>query len=345
MEDQWRPAVAQLHQLSKSADPAHRRAFAADESSVKARGLCITDFPPAPQKRGVGPGFFFAEELYRLTGIPQGVLPCAVGGAPIEMWLPVEEGDNYYTAAYRRIIACGQRIRGIFWYQGEGFGGPKEDYQEKFERMRQGFSALCGTADLPAVMVQTFRCTIPGVLHSSDAAYVWSRYRNYLLDICREGKNLAVVASNDLDLDDLIHLSTDAQEKLGKRAADAMLYLTDGVGCGEPEIESITVQPHACVTLWSELRIRYRNLRGNLISVGFPSGFMLSEGEEMPSVGSIQHTSLVGDEVRIRIELTPEQLRKKDLWYGFGHHFHCSITDEGDHPIPSQGPIHLWEHI
>jgi len=345
MDDQWRPALPQLHQLWKSADPAHCSAFAADETGKKSRGLHIVDFPPAPQKRGVGPGFFFAEELYRLTSVPQGVLPCAVGGAPIEMWIPIEEGDNYYTAAYRRIIACGQRIRGIFWYQGEGFGGPKEEYQEKFEKMRQGFSALCDTADLPSVMVQTFRCTIPGVLHSDPAAYVWSRYRNYLLDICRECKNLSVVASNDLDLDDCIHLSADAQDKLGKRAADAMLYLTEDAGCGEPEIESITIHPHACVTDWSELRIRYRNLRGQLISVGFPSGFMISEGEEIPSVGSIQHTSLAVDEVRIRFELTPEQLRKKDLWYGFGHHFHCTITDEGGHPIPSQGPIPLREYI
>lgn len=341
LNDTWRPATVQLHQLWESSDPAHRRAFAADKAGKEARNLHITDFPPAPQRRGVGPGFFFAEELYRQTGIPQGVIPCAVGGAPIEMWIPTETDDNYYTAAYRRIIACGQRIRGIFWYQGEGFGGDKDAYKAMFESMRKGFSALCGTADLPAIMVQTFRSTIPGILNSDSAEHIWSTYRNYLRDICRECRNMAVVATNDLDLDDCIHLSSDAQEKLGKRAADAMRYLTEGVGCAEPEIESITMHPHACITEWSELRIRYRNLRGHLTSIGFPSGFMISEGDEMPSVGFIQHISLVDDEVHIRFELTHDELRRKDLWYGFGHHFHCTILDEGGHPLLSQGPISL----
>ncbi len=341
MEDEWRPALPQLHQLWKSADPAHRRAYTAAEAGKKDKGLHIVDAPPSPQKRGVGPGFFFAETLYRLTGIPQGVIPCAVGGAPVDMWIPPEEGDNYYTAACRRIIACGQRIRGIFWYQGEGYGGTEDEYRNQFEKMRDGFSALCGTAHLPTVMVQTFRSTIPDILHSDSAAYIWSRYRNYLLDICRKGRNLSVVATNDLDLDDRLHLSADAQEMLGKRAADAMLYLTEGIGCGEPEIEEITVQPHPYITDWTELRIRYRNLRGQLTSVGFPSGYMISEGDRIPSIESFQHISLVGNEVRIRFQLTPEELRRKDLWYGFGHHFHCTIIDEGGHPIPSQGPISL----
>ncbi len=343
MDDTWRPAVPQLHQLWESKDPAHRRAFSADEAGIKSRGLHVADFPPAPQKRGVGPGFFFAEELYRQTGIPQGVIPCAVGGAPIEMWIPKQEEDNYYSAAYRRIIACGQRIRGIFWYQGEGFHGTKEAYKEMFEAMRQGFSRLCEKSDLPAIMVQTFRSTIPGILNSAPASYIWSRFREYLRDFSHECKNVAVVATNDLELDDCIHLSADAQEKLGKRAADAMLYLADNIGCPEPEIESMTIYPHACVTDWSELRIRYCNLRGNLTAIGFASGFMISEGDELPSEGAIQHISLIGNEVHIRFELTPHELRKKILWYGFGHSFHCSIIDEGGHPLLSQGPIPLLD--
>ena len=345
MEDEWRSALPQLHQLWKSADPAHKRAFSADAAGIQDRGLHVVDFPPAPQKRGVGPGFFFARELFQKTGIPQGVIPCAVGGAPIEMWVPIEQGDNYYTAAYRRIIACGQRIRGIFWYQGEGYDGEKETYREMFEKMRQGFSVLCGTTDLPAVMAQTFRCTIPSVLHSEIAERLWSRYRNYLLEICREGKNLSVVATNDLELVDCIHLSATAQETLGRRAADAMLYLTTTIGCGEPEIESIAVYPHPYVAEWSELRIVYRNLRGALTSAGFPRGFMISEEDRIPSEESIQHIFLSGNTVRIFFELTPEQLRKKNLWYGFGHHFHCTITDEGGHAIPSEGPIILKKWI
>jgi len=345
MNDEWRPATATLHQLWESDDPAYRRTFAENIARIEERGLPSADYLQTLKRRRVGPGFFFAKELYRQTGVPQGVIPCAVGGAPIEMWIPTADGDNYYTAAYRRLIACGQRIRGIFWYQGEGFGGAKDVYKSMFESMRQGFSELCGTADLPTVMAQPFRCTIPGVVNSDAAERIWSRYRNYLRDICREGKNLSVVATNDLELDDCIHLSADAQEKLGGRAADAMRYLTDGAGCPEPEIETITVHPHPMIPEWVEMHITYRNLRGKLTSIGFPDGFMLSEGDEIPSVASIQHIALAGNEVRIRIELTPDALRQRQLWYGFGHHFHCTIIDEGGHPLLSQGPIPLSEFI
>ena len=154
-----------------------------------------------------------------------------------------------------------------------------------------------------------------------------------------------MVATNDLELVDCIHLSATAQETLGRRAADAMLYLTTTIGCGEPEIESIAVYPHPYVAEWSELRIVYRNLRGALTSAGFPRGFMISEEDRIPSEESIQHIFLSGNTVRIFFELTPEQLRKKNLWYGFGHHFHCTITDEGGHAIPSEGPIILKKWI
>lgn len=338
MEYAWREALPLLHQLWKSPDPAHQKAFREHKADVSARGLHVADFPPAPQKRGVGPGFFFARQMYRLTGVPQGVIPAAVGGAPIDLWQPTETGDNYCTAAVNRVKACGSRICGIFWYQGEG-ESRTEDYTRLFENMRQGFSSLCGTKSLPAVMVQPFRCTIPDALNSPASERTWSRYRAHLIRMTKELSSLSVVATNDLQLDDCIHLSSDAQELLGKRAADAMLCLTEGTGCGEPEIESMEIVPHACVTEWSELVIRYQNLRGNLVSTGFPSGFMISEGDEIPSEGFMQHISLLGNEVRIRFELTREQLLRKDLWYGFGHRFHCSIADEGGHAPLSFGPL------
>jgi len=341
MDDTWKPARPMLHQLWLSSDPAHRKTFEADAADVKSRGLHITDFPPLPQRRGVGPGCFFARTLYEKTGIPQGVIPCAVGGAPIHMWIPIEEGDNFYTAAARRLRDCGSRIRGIFWYQGEGYSASLDDYTVMFESMRQGFSAICQTRDLPAVVVQTFRCTIPSILHSDEAQYSWSRFRSHLLDMAHTLSNLAAVATNDLELDDCIHLSAAAQEKLGTRAADTMLWLTQNKGCAEPEIDTMEIRSHECVTEWSELRIRYRNLRGKLIAAGFPGGFMISQETALPSDGSIQHISLVENEVRIRFELTPDELRKRELWYGFGHHFHCTITDEGGHALPSVGPIPL----
>lgn len=343
MDDHWSYARPQLHQLWLSKDPAHVHIHSVNMAGRAASPVRVKDDPPAPQLRGVGPGFYFAKAMYEKTGIPQGVIPCAVGGAPIGMWTPPEDGtDNYYTAALRRIRLCGQNIRGLFWYQGEGYGGDIADYSHRFSAMRSGFAACCGKEILPAVQVQTFRCFLPGYRNS---AMVWSRFRQFQLEMAAALPSLITLASNDLDLDDLIHLSADAQEILGKRAADAMLYLTEGIGCGEPEIESVTAEEDICVDAWTLLQIRYRNVRGCLHSAGFASGFTLSDGEEPPSREYIQNISVQENEVLIRCELNREQLRRKALWYGYGHDFHCNIADSAGHAIPAFGPLSLADHI
>lgn len=343
MDNRWDYAEPRLHQLWLSKDPAHVQTCLVNQQNQASSPNQVLEDPAKNQIRGVGPGFFFAKALYEKTGAPQGVIPCAVGGAPITMWTPPTDGtENYYTAALRRLTLCGKNIRGIFWYQGEGYGGDLADYCQRFSAMRDGFAACCNKALLPTVQVQIFRCYLPGY-RSSEAIY--SRFRQFQWDMAHTQPALVTVASNDLDLDDLIHLSADAQEKLGCRAADAMLHLTANIGCSEPEIASITAEEDICVADWTLLHIRYRNLRGDLHSVGFASGFTLSEGDALPSKEGIQHIHVQGNEVQIRCEFSIEQLRQKNLWYGFGHDFYCNISDASNHAIPALGPIPLGEHI
>lgn len=343
MDDHWAYARPQLHQLWLSRDPAHVQTHTVNMAGRAASGVRVLDDPPAVSLRGVGPGFYFARTLYEITGIPQGVIPCAVGGAPIAMWTPpADETENYYTAALRRIVLCGRNIRGLFWYQGEGYSGDLADYSRRFTAMRDGFASCCSKTVLPAVQVQTFRCFLPGY-RKTEA--VWSRFRAFQREMSTFLPSLITLASNDLDLDDLIHLSADAQEKLGKRAADAMLYLLEGRGCGEPDIESVTAEEDVCVAGWTLLCIRYRNIRGSLQAAGVPDGFTLSEGENPPSRESIQNIRVRENTVCIRCELSREQLRRKALWYGFGHDFHCNITDSADHAIPAMGPVSLADYI
>ena len=55
----------------------------------------------------------------------------------------------------------------------------------------------------------------------------------------------------------------------------------------------------------------------------------------------MQNTSICGDTVILRIEMTREELEKQCLWYAFGHTFYCNITDEAGHALPALGPIPL----
>lgn len=346
MRDQWDAANPQLHQLWDSPDSAHKTTFERERAHRQTSPIIVADFPPAEQVRGVGPGYFFAKTMYEKTGVPQGVIPCAVGGAPIEMWTPPANGeDNYFTAAYRRIIDCGSRIRGMFWYQGESYGGDLEDYDARFEAMRGAFASLCEMDVLPGVLVQTFKCTLRYALTSEENGRIWSRFRAHQWDMAKKLPMLATVASNDLQLDDCIHLSAASHEILGARAAGAMLSVLAGGDGDQPQIADICIVPDVCVTSWMQVHIRYRNIHGKLISAGFPSGFSLGEAGEFPSASQMQHISLCGDTVVIRMEMNEEIIAQQSLWYAFGHTFYCNITDEAGYALPALGPIPLAPYM
>lgn len=345
MNDLWDSARPQLHQLWLSQDRAHQEAYQRDVDSLKSRKLTVFDKYPWPQRRGVGPGLYFAQEMYRLTGgIPQGVIPCAVGGAPIGMWLPPEEGtDNYFSAAVRRLSLSGGNIRGIFWSQGEG-NSNWQAYPEQIRELRDAICKQFHLDALPMVQVQSFRTTLEG---PPEADSIWSRFREMQRRMPDLLPNLSTIASNDLELDDCIHLSSDSQKKVGVRAANAMHYLLTGVGQPEPAIESVRATPDPYCPFFYTLRIRYKNLDGDLRANGVPSGFTLSNNhsEQAPSQHFIQRVYLEKNEVVLRTELSLEELRKRELWYGWGNSFYCNITDGADRPIPSMGPIPLHNYL
>lgn len=79
-----------------------------------------------PNVAGVGPGFAFAKRiLAQDTSVFIGLIPCAVGGSPIDVW---EHGKYYeptksypYDEALQRTKLAMQSglLKGILWHQGE----------------------------------------------------------------------------------------------------------------------------------------------------------------------------------------------------------------------------------
>ena len=79
-----------------------------------------------PTVVGVGIGFAFAKKMAELdTNIVIGLIPCAVGGSPIDMWQPTkyyEPTKSYpYDDALKRTQLAMQKgtLKGILWHQGE----------------------------------------------------------------------------------------------------------------------------------------------------------------------------------------------------------------------------------
>lgn len=345
MEDEWKPAKPIMSNLSKSPDAVHQKAHNDWMDSIKERNITLRDIPPYEIQRRIGPGLWFAEEMYKLTdGIPQGLILSAVGGAPIDMWLPDCENENYFDAAARRVYLSGNSIKGIFWAQGEG--NPNwEIYPEQIRKIRKSFCEQLGIKEIPFVQMQSFRCTIDV---SYESELCWSRFREMQRNMQYVQPFTETIATNDLELCDRIHLSSDSQKKCGVRAAKAMYYLVSGTGNLQPEIDSIELEKG----LYSPdtrtiVKIKFKNLCGDLKSAGVSFGFTCrkSGSSEKPSIQDMTGIKLKKNVIQIGIERNIEEVKEYEIFYGFGHDFYCNITDGDDRALPTMGPIRISDYM
>lgn len=342
MDDAWAGGKPNLHELWKSKDKAIMAVLGNDAGADRRENPMAVDNEQLKDIRGIGPGLFIGLNLYEKLGVPQGFVACAVGGASIAQWTP-DDTENYYSAAIRRIKLTGSNIKGMFWYQGEGFEGSKEEYIERFEKMRNGIKEVCNMETLPTVQAQLCKCRIPIFIENENKYHYWTKMRSTQLDMEVELSTVATVSTNDYDLDDCIHLDADSQEKLGKRFANAMLYLVYDIGKKQPRLSDMYVTKdinHANGSGYA-LHLAYDNVDGCLTSKGVPYGFLFAKDGETPSMASIQCIRLIENEVVIRFELSLPEIQALKLYYGCGVDFYCNITDENQRAIPSVGPVCL----
>lgn len=346
MDEVWRPAKYNIHDKMIAKEPAYIESVDRWLDSLEKNQLREYSSPPYNLGSVVGPGVSFANEMYRLTdGVPQGVIPAAVGGAPITMWQPNEDGTpNYFYAALHRIKLAGNNIKGMFWAQGEDH--PAAGYPEKIEIIRDAIFAQTGIEKLPIVSLQSFICTMHG---TKESAFRWSTFREMQRKMSLEHENFTTIATNDCALFDGIHFDSPSQEKNGIRGAKAMLYLTDGIGFAQPEFDKIIVEEDDLKPdMFSLIRIRYKNISGALTSTGIPTGFDMGKAgdiENVPDKFRFCRISLHQNEVHLRVERTKSELADYALWYGFGHYCYCNITDGEGRALPAMGPINLKDYI
>ena len=336
MNESWGAAKTQLHQLWESIDECIRAPY----RNYRKKSPWGEEFPKV-QTDGVGPGLFFALEMRKLTeGVPQGVIPCGVGGSNLKQWDP-DGVDNLYSAAKRRVKECGSYIKGVFWHQGEsqtdipGIESFISDMKKLVSGMRRDFC----DEKLPFVEVQINKF----VACYSDIP--WSRTRELQRILENYIDNLTTVYSVDLELDDLIHLSSESHEILGFRAAEAMNYLITGKGEASPSFDSFEIVEDDFVPFRSNIRVNFKNIKGELTSLGVPSGFSIHEKEDGAPLRAVSRLCLEGDSVRIKTEIDAEKLSECYICYGFGNSFYCNITDTGRRSIPAFGPLKIKDFL
>ncbi|KAM0941770.1 putative feruloyl esterase [Dioscorea sansibarensis] len=165
---------------------------------------------------GVGPGMPFATTLLpRLPlGSTIGLVPCAVGGTAIREW---ERGKKLYNEMVRRSKEAGGdgEIKAVLWYQGESDTSSEHaacSYKLNLERFIGDVRDDLQLPSLPFIQV---------ALASGDKQHI-EQVRKAQLEI--DMPNVVCVDAKGLPLkEDHLHLSTEAQVKLGNMLAEAYI--------------------------------------------------------------------------------------------------------------------------
>lgn len=176
---------------------------------------------------GAGLGMSFAREMADADKtITVGLIPCAVGGTPLERWQ--KGGDLYAQALERARLAMKDgTLKGILWHQGEGDSGNEEkskSYADRLAGMIADLRADLGAGEVPFVAGKLGLFLAP---QSKDGKPVyWPLVNDKIASIPARVPRTAVVESDGLNhKGDGVHFDTEALREFGLRYAKAMKAL------------------------------------------------------------------------------------------------------------------------
>jgi hypothetical protein len=145
-----------------------------------------------------------------------GLIPCAVGGTAIGQW---SRGSFLYSQLVRRASAAvqgGGKIKAMLWYQGEADTVSSEDAELYKGRLEKFFGDLRSDLNSPLLPI------IQVALASGQGLNI-EKVREAQLGL--NLPNVKCVDAKGLQLEpDYVHLTTQAQVKLGKMLADSFLH-------------------------------------------------------------------------------------------------------------------------
>lgn len=212
-----------------------------DGSSNK---FCNLDVPLPAQS----PWLTFAKTVYQKTGIPIGLLPAALGGSPLEAWMP---GACLYENALA-MVKAGGAIRGVLWYQGcaDALALKTETYLRDFLQTVKTFRQTLGDKTLPFFTCQLNGFTEPG--EGLDEAFAALRQAQAE---AANGKGIYLLPTAGLPLYDQIHNSAASNCRIGRQIAAMVLASVYGIDCRHtpPKLTAVAKIPNGLVLTVSPL--------------------------------------------------------------------------------------------
>jgi sialate O-acetylesterase len=336
MTDAWVIAKDPLHTMPSAVDRVHWRKNK-DGELERLTGEPLETFV-SNRKKGAGPGLPFALEMYRRTGVPVGLVPCAHGGTSMDQWSPslkAEAGASLYGATVRRIQAVGGKIKGVLWYQGEADANPKlaPDYQAKFEALIQAFRTDAGQPDLHFYFAQIGR-------HVSTGGPVeWNAVQEAERQVELKVAHTGMAAAIDVALDDGIHVSTQDQKRIGRRLA--ALAAHDLYADSAKENAAVKRGPRLASVKYADhvIHVSFNEVNGQLTSEGRISGFAIlnPEGQALAAIYKARFDA--ADPNGIELYVQGDLPVGSTLKYGLGRDPYCNVRDTLDMALPVFGPV------
>jgi hypothetical protein len=195
--------------------------FNAENKWVEARHPLHFD---KPKVAGVGPGLSFGLEMAKANPeVKIGLIPCAVGGTPIEAWQPGAQDKATkkfpYDEALLRIKEAMKYgvVKGVVWHQGEGNSSEKgsETYLAQLSELIKRVRKETKNKKLPFVVGELGR-------YRDNYAFINDKIK----DLPGMVKYTAVASSEGLvHKGDGTHLDSPSATLLGKRMAEKMIAL------------------------------------------------------------------------------------------------------------------------
>jgi sialate O-acetylesterase len=332
--DEWRLAVEPVHFPAGAVDSSHNAAPLTDRAEIL--------HAHATAVKGAGLGLAFGQAMVRRTGVPQGLIPCAVGGTSMAQWRPGLKGQggrSLYGAMLRRIRVQGQPVAGVLWYQGEAeaYANPT-GYTRQMQRLVRTVRDDLQDLALPWIVAQLGKTHLFDDEESTQPFFLSLRERQRRLPA--RISRLSVVPAIDLPMEDGIHLAAEGQIVLGDRMARAACFQLGIPGVRDAiALQGLRLIP--CPTNWGQcpaIEVTFANVSGELQAAGVPTGFRLIRPDGR-ILKRIHKVLLRGDRLIVVPYTYPDfTLTGFRLAYGYDLDAYCNIQDAEGMSLPAFAP-------
>lgn len=335
----WKPSLEPLHRFWETNQSAQFKMspFLGFEQALEELELMYEELHAQDRVEpvgGVGPGYFFAEELIRLCSVPVGLIPCALGGSSLDMWQKsfateksVDASETLYGDLLQKARTIQPRVAGILWYQGESDAHDQlsKTYLERFEEFVSDVRADLHAPDLPFVTVQLASATNMDWAGEEN----WDRIREAQRLASERIRGVELVAAADLPRVDEIHISTEGYRVLGNRLAKVASRLVNGCpsSFSEPRLEGVAPSSDG-------VEVVFGDVNGSL---GIAQGIELHRSFSITGNSILEASIVSQNSVRLVTEraVTADQ----EIFHGRGFTPHVGLSDSEEFLMPLFGPV------